>query len=60
MAAGTLLTWRTFAAIVAFRVANAFVVRTFFSPDEYYQSVEIAHSVVFGCVHVACGCVPWR
>ena len=25
-------------------------VRTFFSADEYWQSVEVAHRLVFGCV----------
>ncbi len=37
-------------ALLAFvlRLANAFVVCTFFQPDEYFQSLEPAHRLVFG------------
>lgn len=35
-------------AILAFRVANAMAMKTFFDPDEFYQSHEIAHSAVYG------------
>ncbi|KAG9235674.1 glycosyltransferase family 22 protein [Amylocarpus encephaloides] len=35
-------------AIFAFRVINALVVRTFFQPDEYFQSLEPAWQMVFG------------
>ena len=31
-----------------FRVVNAVLVRTYFSPDEYWQSLEVAHEFVFG------------
>ena len=34
--------------LVAFRVLNALVVRTFFQPDEYFQSLEPAWQMVFG------------
>ena len=34
--------------ILAFRIVNALVVQTYFSPDEYWQSLEVAHSMVFG------------
>jgi hypothetical protein len=28
-------------------------VRSFFSADEYWQSLEVAHRLVFGCVQAA-------
>lgn len=30
------------------RLLNVLISRTFFQPDEYYQSLEPAHSIVFG------------
>ena len=44
-----LLTTRVFwTAVVVFRLWNALFVRTFFNPDEYWQSTEVAHRLVFG------------
>ncbi|KAJ1025769.1 hypothetical protein NDA18_004104 [Ustilago nuda] len=37
-----------FLFFLAFRLINALVTRTFFQPDEHYQTTEIAHRVVFG------------
>jgi len=34
-------------ALVAFRVVNAWTVRTYFNPDEYWQGPEVAHKLVF-------------
>lgn len=34
--------------LIAFRLANAFAVRTFFQPDEYFQSLEPAWQIAFG------------
>jgi len=34
--------------LIAFRVANALLVRTFFQPDEFYQSLEPAWQLAFG------------
>lgn len=34
--------------LVAFRLLNAFVVRTFFQPDEFFQSLEPAWQIAFG------------
>src|SRR5947209_1882505 len=34
--------------LVAFRILNALTIRTFFQPDEYFQSLEPAWQVVFG------------
>ncbi|PRT55695.1 GPI mannosyltransferase 3 [Wickerhamiella sorbophila] len=39
---------RTVWLIIAFRVVNAFLIKTFFQPDEYFQSWEKAHNDVFG------------
>ena len=33
---------------VSVRVAIALATRTFFQPDEYFQSLEVAHHAVFG------------
>ncbi|KDN42090.1 glycosyltransferase family 22 protein [Tilletiaria anomala UBC 951] len=37
-----------FLMILIFRLAHALLLRTFFQPDEYWQSQEIAHHIVFG------------
>lgn len=42
------LAGKTVGLIIAFRVLNALLVRTFFQPDEYFQSWEKAHNDVFG------------
>lgn len=34
--------------IVAVRLASVFLVQTWFVPDEYWQSLEVAHKLVFG------------
>jgi GPI mannosyltransferase 3 len=34
--------------LVAFRILNALTIRTFFQPDEYFQSLEPAWRMVFG------------
>lgn len=34
--------------LAAFRVVNAWTVRTYFNPDEYWQGPEVAHRLVFG------------
>lgn len=34
--------------LIAFRLLNAFSIRTFFQPDEYFQSLEPAWQVAFG------------
>jgi len=34
--------------LIAYRLLNALVVRTFFQPDEYYQSLEPAWWLAFG------------
>jgi hypothetical protein len=39
---------RVLALAVAFRAANALLVRTYFNPDEHWQSLEVAHRVAFG------------
>ncbi|XP_013406843.1 GPI mannosyltransferase 3 [Lingula anatina] len=37
-----------FTGLLLFRIFNATLVQTYFVPDEYYQSVEVAHNMVFG------------
>ncbi|CAN0357581.1 unnamed protein product, partial [Hapterophycus canaliculatus] len=39
-------------ALVAFRVLNALVVRTSFTPDEFWQGPEPAHLLAFGTGHL--------
>ena len=34
--------------LVAFRILNALSIRTFFQPDEYFQSLEPAWKIAFG------------
>lgn len=36
------------AAVFLIRMLNAFTTQTFFQPDEFYQSLEPAHKLVFG------------
>ena len=37
-----------FAIALAWRILLAITTRTFFQPDEYFQSLEVAHHAVFG------------
>ncbi|KAJ3081036.1 hypothetical protein HK102_002625 [Quaeritorhiza haematococci] len=39
---------KLFIPIFLFRCYNAMAVKTYFDPDEYWQSQEVAHEVVFG------------
>jgi Alg9-like mannosyltransferase family. len=34
--------------LLSFRLLNSLLVRSYFSPDEYWQSLEVAHKIVFG------------
>lgn len=34
--------------LVLVRIASVFIVQTYFSPDEYWQSLEVAHKLTFG------------
>jgi GPI mannosyltransferase 3 len=34
--------------LVAFRILNALTIKTFFQPDEYFQSLEPAWQLAFG------------
>ncbi|XP_062561074.1 GPI mannosyltransferase 3 [Armigeres subalbatus] len=36
----------------ALRVASVFIVRTWYVPDEYWQSLEVAHRLAFGYGHL--------
>ena len=35
-------------ALLAYRALNALTIQTQFQPDEYWQSVEVAHNMAFG------------
>jgi GPI mannosyltransferase 3 len=37
-----------FVPCLLLRAVNALLLRTFFNPDEYWQSLEVAHHAVFG------------
>lgn len=37
---------------VAVRILQAVATQTFFQPDEYFQSLEVAHRAVFGYGHL--------
>lgn len=43
-----MLKFNVFAAFLLFRVLSVFVVKTWFVPDEYWQSEEVAHNLTFG------------
>uniref|UniRef100_A0A0D9YL87 Mannosyltransferase n=1 Tax=Oryza glumipatula TaxID=40148 RepID=A0A0D9YL87_9ORYZ len=43
---------RVLALALAFRAANALLVRTYFNPDEHWQCLEVAHRIVFGYGHL--------
>jgi phosphatidylinositol glycan class B len=43
---------RLFASVYLFRLFNAFLCRTFFQPDEFWQSLEVAHRWVYGYGHL--------
>ncbi|KAJ1277496.1 hypothetical protein BS78_04G008400 [Paspalum vaginatum] len=43
---------RVLALALAFRAANALLVRTYFNPDEHWQCLEVAHRVAFGYGHL--------
>ncbi|XP_020115189.1 GPI mannosyltransferase 3-like isoform X1 [Ananas comosus] len=57
------LSWRISSAVfrseirvwvisLTFRFANALLVQTYFNPDEHWQSLEVAHRIVFGYGHL--------
>src|SRR3989338_5024992 len=39
---------RLLITLIAFRCVNAIIVQTYFNPDEFWQSVEVAHFWVYG------------
>lgn len=41
-------TVNVFLFLIAFRLVNALTVRTFFQPDEFFQSLEPAWQIAFG------------
>uniref|UniRef100_A0A7C8YY08 Mannosyltransferase n=1 Tax=Opuntia streptacantha TaxID=393608 RepID=A0A7C8YY08_OPUST len=43
---------RIFYLCLAFRILNSLLVQTYFNPDEHWQSLEVAHQLVFGYGHL--------
>ncbi|KAJ4836222.1 hypothetical protein Tsubulata_025597, partial [Turnera subulata] len=43
---------KVFALCLAFRIANSLLIQTYFNPDEHWQSLEVAHRIVFGYGHL--------
>ncbi|CAN1179055.1 Mannosyltransferase APTG1 [Linum perenne] len=43
---------RIFAFCLAFRIVNSLLIQTYFNPDEHWQSLEVAHRLVFGYGHL--------
>ncbi|KAF9085481.1 glycosylphosphatidylinositol anchor biosynthesis [Mortierella sp. GBA35] len=39
---------RIITSLILFRLINATLVKTFFSPDEYWQALEVGHNITFG------------
>jgi len=37
-----------FISLLVFRALNALVIQTSYVPDEYWQSIEVAHNMAFG------------
>ncbi|KAI0691035.1 glycosyltransferase family 22 protein [Cytidiella melzeri] len=46
------MTWNIVLVALTTRVFVALATQTFFQPDEYYQSLEVAHHLVFGYGHI--------
>lgn len=41
-----------FIILLAIRLTSVFLVQTFYVPDEYWQSLEVAHKITFGYGHL--------
>jgi len=41
-----------FWSVLTLRIVNSLCVSTYFNPDEYWQSLEVAHKIVFGYGHL--------
>ncbi|OJJ71112.1 hypothetical protein ASPBRDRAFT_196641 [Aspergillus brasiliensis CBS 101740] len=52
--------FRIFLFLLAFRLVNALTVRTFFQPDEFFQSLEPAWRAAFGDDHAPWITWEWR
>ncbi|TKR93475.1 hypothetical protein L596_007927 [Steinernema carpocapsae] len=44
---------KVFALLLLYRILNVALVRTWFVPDEVFQSVEVAHKLAFGSGHLS-------
>ncbi|KAK9210514.1 hypothetical protein WN944_002885 [Citrus x changshan-huyou] len=43
---------RIFRICLAIRIVNALLIQTYFNPDEHWQTLEVAHRIVFGYGHL--------
>ncbi|KAG0280015.1 glycosylphosphatidylinositol anchor biosynthesis [Linnemannia gamsii] len=43
-----LSTSKVITGLVVFRFINAILIKTYFSPDEYWQALEVGHNIAFG------------
>lgn len=48
----TMVHFKLLAAFLLVRIASVFVVKTWFVPDEYWQSLEVGHKLAFGYGHL--------
>ena len=46
---------RLWALLCAYRGANALLICTYFNPDEFWQSLEVAHRLVYGYARLTTG-----
>lgn len=47
-----MMKFKIFAFFVLLRVLSVFIVKTWYVPDEYWQSLEVAHKLTFGYGHL--------
>ena len=40
--------WNSLAILLVIRLISVYVVQTYYVPDEYWQSLEVAHNIAFG------------
>lgn len=50
---GLMQNWQLLAELVIFRLFCSFQIRTFFQPDEFYQSLEPAHHLIYGYGYIS-------
>ena len=46
--------WLILPVALVYRILTVFICQTYFVPDEYWQSLEVAHKYTFGYPYVVC------